>query len=453
MIYNLLFLFFPFFLAANVGEEEILKINWNGVPVVFLEDSRFPTYAVSIYFSEGASSDHVQRSGETVAMFNLLTAGTTRYNQKDILDNLDFFGASYGAHITHEYSSYQISGLLKDIIPTMKKICHLFKEATFPREVVKQEIDRVVSALNNLVSDHGALTSRVFRELSMQDTPYVSHVEGTTQSLRNITTQSLRAKLDIFNGSVGKRIYLTGPKKVLEIKDIISDECGWGKNENKISPRKTAVVKIFPKGPKIYLVTVPRANQAQVHIGRYLNNNEGTSTALNALLSDYMSGGLSAKMLRELRTKRGLIYSGRVLISKHRNYGRALISTYTRNEKTAELINVIKEIFQQASSGKTTQKEFKRVQGRLIGKYPFMFEDNATFLEQLLILDHTEKNYKEFFNFREDVSKLNIVDMSKGYQESFNWNKMTILVLGDVSLKNSLDKLGSVTVRNYKEFL
>ena len=451
MISYCFFLFFPFFLMADFGEEKVQKIDWNGIPVIFLEDSRFPTYDLSIYFAEGARSDHLQRSGETAAMFNLLTAGTTRYDQKEILDNLDFFGASYGAHVTHEYSSYQVSGLLKDVIPTMKKICHLFKEATFPREVVKQEVTRAVSALNNLISDHGTLTSRIFRELSMQGTPYASHVEGKIQSLKGITTQSLKSKLKTFNRSVAKRIYLTGPKKLLQIKDIISNECGW-QGEGERPKRKTAV-KTFPQGPQIYLVTVPRANQAQVHIGRYLNANEGTSAALNSLLSDYMSGGLSAKMLRELRTKRGLIYSGRVLIGKHRDYGRALISTYTRNEKTVELINVIKEIFKKAASGKMTQREFTRTRGRLVGKYPFMFEENASFLEQLLTLDHTERSYKEFFNFRENVSKLEIDDMAAGYKEIFDWNKMTILVLGDISLKDSLDNLGFVTVKDYKNFL
>ena len=449
-MYYLLFLLFPLSLAA-LDEGQIQKTKWKGIPVIFLEDARFPTYTLSIYFSEGAGNDPATGSGEAASMFHLLTAGTTRYDQRDILDNLDFFGASYGVHVTHEYSSYQVSGLLKDIIPTMKKICHLFKEATFPREIVKRELGRAINSLDNLVSDHGALATRVFRELSMAQTPYARPVEGTIRSLNTIESRSLKKRLKHFNKSVAKRIYLTGPKEMLGIRDIISNECGW--QEQGLKPQRKKVLKTFPEGPQVYLVTVPRANQAQVRIGRYLNEGEGTSTALNSLLSDYMSGGLSAKMLRELRTKRGLIYSGGVVVSKQRDYGRALISTYTRNEKVVELITVIKDIFARAASGRMPLKEFRRVQGRLVGKYPFMFEENANFLDQLLTLDHAHKSYGEFFNFKENVSKLGLKDMARGYRDIFNWNKMSILVLGSRSLKPSLEKLGAVTVRDYKEFL
>ena len=451
IVYWPLSFIFPFFLMANFNMNKIQKVEWDGIPVVFLEDERFPTYTLSIYFEEGAASDNSKRSGETEAMFHLLTAGSSRYEEKDIIDNLDFFGARYGAHVTHEYSSYQVAGLLKDIIPTMKKICHLFTKATFPPAVVKREINRSISALDNLVSDHRTLATRVFRKLSMQGTPYGSHVEGTMKSLKRIRGPLLKRKLHYFNKMIGKRIYLSGPREVLGIRDTILKDCGWT-NET-IKTEKNVVAKKFSRKPQIYLVTVPKANQAQVRMGRYLNKNEGTSVALNSLLSDYMSGGLSGKMLRELRTKRGLIYSGGVILGKQRDYGRALISTYTQNAKVVELVNVIKALFEQAASGKITRREFTRIQGRLVGRYPFMFEENASFLQQLLVLDHTEKDYSTFFNFRKDVLNLKIDDMFKGYRDLFDWSKMTILVLGDRSLKTSLDTLGEVIVRDYKEFL
>ena len=441
----------PFFLAAEFDTDRIKHHQWGNIPVVYLEDARFPTYALYLYFSEGARSDHPSRAGETQAAFSLLTAGTNRYEQREILDQLDFFGATYGATVTHEYSSYQVMGLVKDIVPTMKMVCHLFTHASFPKKVVAKEIDHAVNALDNLISDHGSLASRAFRALSMGGTPYASHTDGTKKSLQRITTASLKSKLNYFNSSVGKRIYLTGPPGVLGVESIILRECGWEHGMGKVQRRVAA--KRFPEKPKIYLVSVPNANQAQVRIGRYLDHREGSSLEVNALMTDFMSGGLSSKMLRELRTNRGLIYSGGVALNKHRDYGRNVIITYTRNEKVQELLSVIKELFTDAASGKTTPEEFKGVQQRLIGKYPFSFEQSASFLDHLLLLDHTGRDYSEFFNFRANVAKRTPEEMATGFRELFDWKKMTIVVLGDKSLRRQLSRLGSVEVLDYKNFL
>ena len=68
------------------------------------------------------------------SLFDMLADGTRRFSQKDISDNLEFFGVAYGGNVTHEYSTYGISGLEKDILPTVKKICHLFQDARFPQK-------------------------------------------------------------------------------------------------------------------------------------------------------------------------------------------------------------------------------------------------------------------------------------------------------------------------------
>ena len=438
--------------VADFGSDRVKHDRWEGLEVVYLQDERFPTYTLSIYFAEGSVGEHPRRSGETAAMFDLLTAGTRRYYQKDILENLEFFGVSYGAHVTPEYSTYNISGLVKDIVPTMKKVCHIFRDATFPAKIISKELNRSVSALKNLVSSHGALATRVFRELSMKGTPYAAHVEGTVASLGRLNTRTLKARLNHFNKSVAKKVYISGPREVSNIKGIILDECGWKGAASGKSPQQN-IVKKFPRRPDIYLVTVPNANQAQVRIGRYLDGREGLSMELNALISDFMGGGLSSKLMSELRTKRGLIYSGGAMVGKQRDYGRSLVSTYTRNEKVYELIAVLKGILADISAGKTSAKKFREAQGRLIGSYPFEFEESASFLDRLLFFDHAGKSYDEFFSFRENLSKLTLSKMAEEFKSLFDWNKMTILVLGNGNLKKQMERLGTVKVIDYKTFL
>ena len=172
--------------AGNNYVNKIEKLNWDGIEVVYLEDGRFPIYNIDIQFSDGALSDRRGRSGETSLMFDFLEAGTTGYSQRELNDYLEFLGLEYGAFVTHEYSSYVISGPIKTVIPSLKMICHMFSNANFPTKVFKKDIYRLQNSLQNLVNNPKALADRVFREISMQNTPYVRPTGGKLVSLKRL---------------------------------------------------------------------------------------------------------------------------------------------------------------------------------------------------------------------------------------------------------------------------
>ena len=70
-------------------EDNIKRLNWNGMDVVYIEDNRFPTYDLVFYFADGALSDEPGRKGLTYHAFNLLDSGTAKMSQKDILDQFE----------------------------------------------------------------------------------------------------------------------------------------------------------------------------------------------------------------------------------------------------------------------------------------------------------------------------------------------------------------------------
>ena len=137
--------------SATYLEENLKTLKWNDIEVVWLEDDTYPTYNLSVYFYAGALTDDAKDYGETEFMFNEMNSGTTRYTKKEIVDALEFFGTSYGANVTHEYSTYTVSGLVKDLVPTMKMVCHVFQNATFPESEFKKTKRR---AFKDCISYH-----------------------------------------------------------------------------------------------------------------------------------------------------------------------------------------------------------------------------------------------------------------------------------------------------------
>ncbi len=438
--------------SFGFGKDRIKKLNWNGIEVTWLEDNRFPTYQAMIHFADGSLSDHPKRLGETSMMFDLVDSGTRRYSQKDISDNLEYYGASWGAFVTHESTVFEVSGLAKDMSPTMKKICHLFRDASF----TGKEMDKYKRALRNaarsVVNNHSLVASNSFRELSLAGTPYSYPVGGKIKDLNGIHTNDLKRKLSYFNTKVKKKIYITGPESILGLESIIEKDCGWkGAAENyervlSYEPKKPS------KAPEIYLVTVPKANQAQVRLGRFLNEGEFENQELNSLSSEFLGGGFTSKLMREIRVKRGLSYTASAFAGGQRQYGRSVISTFTKVKTVKELLEVVRNVLNDIKNNGIDEAELNKAKGALAGSFPFRFEKSSAYLQQLMHLDDIHKSYDSLYHFPNVVRAFKEEDVRKNLSSLFSWENQTIVIVGPKSLAKELKEFGKVKVVDYKTF-
>ena len=437
-------------------EDSIKRLNWNGIDVIYIEDNRFPTYDLLVYFADGALSDEKGQLGATKHAFNLLDTGTAKLSQKDILDQFEFYGTEFGVDVTHEYSTLSMSGLSKDLATSVGQACSLLREASFPPLVVKQELDKERSDLLSLVANPQALSDRVFREVSLGLTPYSYPVTGKLHDLDLYTSDALRAKVDYFLNKVKKRIYLTGPKSILSVEKILTDKCLL-KGAPSDFVRSISYAKQKRNKPEIVFVPIPDANQVQVQIGRFLNFDEIGDRRLDTLATEFLGGGFTSRLMREVRVKRGLTYSIGSYISSQKQYGRAGISTFTKNETINKLIEVINDAVEKINRDGISKEDLEKSRGSIVGAHPFKFESNRAFLSQLLYLDHIERPYAELFDFNQAVLKYTSSDVSKKIDDVFGMKSQVIFILGDKSIEKELrklsPKLGKLKILEYKKFI
>lgn len=443
-------LFNSLFVIADVDKIKVHKEKIGELEFVFYEDDRIPLYELSVYLADGALSDSSGLEGETQIMFDQMMNGTTDYSMIEIKKQLERLGAQISSSVIHEYSDLSVSGLTSTIKPTLEFFCHLVKKSTFPESELIKYRTLKLSYLNQLVTKHGSLADRVFRKLSLGESPFSTFVDGSLSSLGKISAASLKSKMDYFNEKVLKRIYFIGPKKeFLEVKSILTSKCEWGKNsENYVRQNPTGLEKTN-NTDKIYLIPVPNANQAQIRVGRFVSFKEvGAKISkiheLTSVASEFMGGGFTSKLMTELRVKRGLTYSASGAIANQKYYGRTYVSTFTKNETIVETLKTIKLSLDELKKGKFSNEDLKTLIKNVSGAHAFKFEKKESFIHNILYFDHINKDYNDLIYFNEIVSQIKKEDLQKVYKDFFNWDDQIIVIVGDISLKEKLSQFGDV---------
>ena len=433
--------------ASESFLNSVSRLKWKDLDVVWIKDDKFPRFTASIYFQDGALNDPV--AGVTQTAFDQITSGTSKENQRELSEFFDFYGANIRSSVTHEYSVFSVQALTKDIEPVIGKVCEIFKDAQYPENELKSHLSRAKSHLKNLVTSHASLSDRVFRQITLEGTPYSRPVEGTLKGFEKITPALLKTRLESLN-KTRKVLYLAGPSDVKDIRKVLEKNCAWT-NETKVSPQ---VLTKPTSQSAIYLVPVPNANQAQIRIGRYLTTDEFSDKHEQLqFMSNFLGGGFTSKLVQELRVKRGLTYSAGAYASMQRDYGRAGISTFSKNETTSEAISLIREILSDVTAGKFEEKEFTHQKNHQVGGYAFSFEATNAFLAQLMLYDHQNRDYKDLARYPEIIGKLTPAELSSANLETFPWDRLSIVVVGDKSLEKSLSRIRPVRVIKYEDYL
>ncbi len=430
--------------------DSVKRMKWNDLDVVWIQDEKFPKYTWSLVFKDGALSDTKGLEGQTHFALEYLTAGTKKYSQNELNEFFEFYGVSTKTTVTHEYSTLSVTGLVKDAGITMQRVCHLLDEANYPAAEVKSLLAREQSKLKSLVTSHAALADRVFRQESLQKTPFDNPAEGNLKSIQKLNSDHFLARLQELKFAP-KTLYITGPKDVLSLEKEI-EKCGWKVDASKIS--KAPQVPVSPKVGKIILVPVPDANQAQIRLGRYLTQDEFKGkNDLYHFVSSYLGGGFTSKLVQEIRVKRGLTYSAGAYASIQGLYGRAGIVTFSKNETVVETLNVIKSILSDIKNKGIEKKEFDHQLGHLVGGYAFQFEQTEAFLSQVFIYDHQGRPLSDLANFPDKIRSMTAADLAQGTDELFNWERQFIVVVGNKSLAKELKKIAPVEIVDHKKYL
>ena len=210
---------------------------------------------------------------------------------------------------------------------------------------------------------------------------YARAISGTPDSLKVIT----RADLDDYR----KRIMARGTLRVAAVGDI--DAATLGKVLDQVfgglpaEPQLTPVVDVQPKAVPNPTVVDVEGPQSVAIFGRRGIERSDPDYFPGLVLSQLLGGGSSdARLVREVREKRGLSYWIYTLLYNFKHATMLIGGFASPNKDVATSLELVRAEFKQLADKGPTQEEVDAAKSYLIGSFVLSLDSNAKIAEQML---------------------------------------------------------------------
>ncbi len=420
-------------------ETEFGKIgffNENGVRGAVIRRSDSESINISLMIKRGSDLNPENKGGAVDLFASMLSKGTKSFSAMDIAEKLDYLGADFTYKIDKDsviFNFWFLKEHFQKIFPLVEEI---FLYPQFPEDELEREKLKTLSSLYQIVDSPSALASYIFTKNIYSDHPYGNL--ATPFSINSITVEDIKK---IYENSFTKDlIYLVISGNISDKarKQIIS--------LFKALPHSSETKKIEKaeyRGNKFIFFDKKDSTQSQIRLGfggisRRTENYE----AINLMNFILGGGGFSSRLLLKVRTEAGYTYSISSSFESFNDGGSFVITSFSKNETTAETIKLSEKVLREFKKNGATEKELKDDKAYFIGNLILSMETPSDIAGKLMYAERYGLGEDFLFNSEKRYKRVSLEEVNKFSKELLNKKDRLLVIVGNLnSMKKKIDKL------------
>jgi zinc protease len=322
---------------------------------------------------------------------------------------------------------------------------------SFPAAEIERERKLLIGSLQKLADRPDDFTEYLLPKFMYGNHPYGHESAGTPMAIRDFKKTDLE-KFYKENYNPGNAVLaVVGQYDDAWKKSVVDAFSKW-----KPSASHVRDVPAFPQwsGTEVLLVDRADLNQAQVQIGfRGVPRNIPEYLDLRAALK-VLGESFGSRLFEEIREKRGLTYHISAWFDPRLQAGPMGIYTFTRLDKIGETVDETLKVYRNFVANGVTDAEVTEVKALMRGQFPRSFETPEQLARQLLLLNRYGIGVDYLTNYFANVNAMTKASINATIKKYFDPTNLKILVYAPkAKAEATLQKLGKVEIRDYKEFL
>lgn len=400
-----------------------------GITFYFKEDHEQPVINGSIIIKTGSLYDPADKVGLASLAMRMLKAGGTKTLTPDALeDKLDFLGSTIGSYAGLEFSQISLWTLGKNFDETWKILLDMLYNPAFDKERFETEKKKDLESIRRRFDYPSSLGMYLF-----QDLLYGKDFPGTRRtvspSINAITLDDVKTFYEKNIRDKEVIVAFTGDFKQPQILSLLKKSFkDWkGSAPAKLSlPQAALAAK-----PGVYLIDKPDMTQAIITMGHLgLNNLDPDNVEVGVFNFILGTGSFNSRLMREVRSNRGLAYATFGMIGLGRDKGMFYNFCQTKSQSVSEAIKLMKDIIADMTKNRVTGEELEVAKKYEQNAFVHRFDSAQAVVSQAIYLklDGHPDNYLETYIPR--IKKVDATKLLAIGKKAVNPDGMVILVVG-----------------------
>ena len=417
------------------ADVEISKyVTKNGVEILYTKSENIPMIDIKITFDAGSNKDG-ELKGLSMLTHSLLDEGTSKMNSEAIASAFESTGAIFSTSVNKDKSSVSLRSLAdkKYLEPSVKMLIKILSDSVFPKSEVILQKERTLSSISEDKSDPSEVSSNLFFKEIYGNYAYGFPSIGSEESIEKIKRKDI---INFYKENINSSNASIAIVSSLSKKDIINLSEKISKSLSFSSPKKNGLNNFQKNNKKKYIFKKFNSEQAHIYIGGQ-SIKRGSKNHLPLYVGNYIFGGsgFSARLMKELRVKRGLTYGVYSYIYPMKNIGPFVVGIETKAEQAQESVRLIHKMLKEFHANGPTDKELTHAKEAIINGFPLRIDSNQDILNYLSMINYYDlpKNYLN--TFTDKISKITKKDILRAFKEEIDVNNLITLVVGNEKAK------------------
>lgn len=365
--------------AANV-----VVVEGGGVDAWLAADSAVPVVAISFRIEGGGAMDPAGLQGRARLLADLLTEGAGDLKASAFKRRL----ADLSASLSFDASQDSINGTLYTLSENLAPAADLLGLALTRPRFDAAALDRArASQIASLESARERPSRRAYRallETAFANHPYARSVRGRVETLEAIETEDLEAFRERRFGRDRLLVAAAGDVDPEALRDALERAFG-GLPEIAPGGPPDLPQAALPQNALRLLAQMDAPQSTVVFGGPGVRRNDPDWRAAT-LLTEIMGGGFGARLMEEVRVKRGLVYGVSAGLSELDAAALILGSASTNNNTVSATVAVIEAEWARMAADGPTIKELADAKAYVTGSLPLALSSSQAIADALLAL-------------------------------------------------------------------
>ena len=381
------------FLALAVSSAPALAttiervVSPGGIEAWLVHEPAVPLIAVDFVFAGGAAQDPPDKAGTASLVAALLDEGAGDLDSKAFHDRLE----RKAIELAFQAERDNVRGSLRTLVENRDEAFDYLRLAlTAPRfDPADVEINRaqILSVLRRATTSPTDIASRRWWETAFAGHPYGRPVNGTLQSVPNITIDDLKTYTHRVLARDNLKIAIVGDIDAETAKAMLDRVFGALPGK----PELTPIAAASPQGLGRRIVVSLDVPQAVVEFGGAGIARKDPDFMAAYIVNHILGGGsLSSRLYQEVREKRGLVYSVYDSLLWLNHTALVIGTTATRAERTGETLDLIEKETRRFADNGPTADELAKAKAYLNASFALNLDTSskvASLLVQLQLDD------------------------------------------------------------------